>query len=95
VFVTIGGAGSSHCLATATHAKAQGYRTAVALFAQPETEASRAVAAATAATANLVVSASWLVHAAGGRCCGRGARRIIWDAEAHAGFREAARIRTP
>src|SRR5882762_4796270 len=61
VFVTIGGAGSSHCLATATHAKAQGYRTAVALFAQPETEASRAVAAATAATANLVVSASSLV----------------------------------
>ena len=61
VFVTIGGAGSSHCLATATHAKAQGYRTAVALFAQPVTDASRAVAAATAVTANLVVSASSLV----------------------------------
>jgi|SRR6266550_692541 len=60
VFVTIGGAGSSHCLATATHAQAQGHRTAVALFPQPETEASRAVAAATAAVANLVVRASSL-----------------------------------
>jgi D-cysteine desulfhydrase len=58
VFVTVGGAGSSHCLATAVHAKALGYRTAVALFPQPETDASRAVAAATAQTANLVVRAS-------------------------------------
>src|SRR6266511_2892460 len=61
VFVTIGGAGSSHCLATATHAQAQGHRTAVALFPQPETEASRAVAAATGAVANPVVRASSLV----------------------------------
>ena len=58
VFVTIGGEGSSHCLATAVHAKALGYRTAVALFPQPETDASRAVAAATARTANLVVRAT-------------------------------------
>ncbi|HEV8509474.1 MAG TPA: pyridoxal-phosphate dependent enzyme [Gemmatimonadales bacterium] len=58
VFVTIGGAGSSHCLATARHAKTQGFRTAVAVFPQPETEASRSVAAATAAAANLVVPAS-------------------------------------
>src|SRR5882672_6067913 len=61
VFVTVGGAGSSHCLATARCAKTQGYQTAVALFAQPVTDASRAVAAATAVTANLVVSASSLV----------------------------------
>ncbi|MGE5802264.1 MAG: 1-aminocyclopropane-1-carboxylate deaminase/D-cysteine desulfhydrase [Gemmatimonadota bacterium] len=58
VFVTIGGAGSSHALATARAAKTQGYRTAVALFAQPETDASRTVAAATASGADLVVRAS-------------------------------------
>jgi len=61
VFVTIGGAGSSHCLATARCAKTQGYRTAVATFPQPETDASRAVAAATGATANFVVRASSMV----------------------------------
>ena len=58
VFVTIGGEGSSHALATARAAKTQGYRTAVALFAQPETDASRSVAAAMAGAANLVVRAS-------------------------------------
>jgi D-cysteine desulfhydrase len=58
VFVTIGGDGSSHALATARAAKTQGYRTALALFAQPETDASRSVAAATASSANLVVRAS-------------------------------------
>lgn len=58
VFVTIGGEGSSHALATARAAKSQGYRTAVALFAQPETDASRAVRSATAGAANLVVRAS-------------------------------------
>jgi D-cysteine desulfhydrase len=61
VFVTIGATGSSHCLATARSAKTLGYRTAVATFPQPETEASRAVAATTAATANLVVRASSMV----------------------------------
>src|SRR5437762_13532604 len=61
VFVTIGGAGSSHCLATARCAQARGYRTVVATFPQPDTDASRAVAAATAVTANLVVRASSLV----------------------------------
>src|SRR3989442_14958444 len=35
VFVTVGGAGSSHCLATARHARTQGLRTAVALFPNP------------------------------------------------------------
>jgi len=61
VFVTIGGTGSSHCLATARCAQARGYRTVVATFPQPDTDASRAVAASTAATANLVVRASSLV----------------------------------
>jgi D-cysteine desulfhydrase len=58
VFVTIGGEGSSHALATARTATAQGYRTAVAVFAQPETDASRSVAEAIANSANLVVRAS-------------------------------------
>lgn len=61
VFVTIGGEGSSHALATARHAKGLGHRSAVVLFAQPETDASRAVSAAIAAVANLVVRASNLV----------------------------------
>lgn len=58
VFVTIGGAGSSHALATARAARTRGFHTAVALFAQPETDASRSVAAATESSANLVVRAS-------------------------------------
>ena len=61
VFVTIGGTGSSHCLATARCAQARGYRTVVATFPQPDTDASRAVAASTAVTAHLVVRASSLV----------------------------------
>ncbi len=61
VFVTIGGTGSTHCLATARHAKARGFRTAVALFPQPETDASRMVATATAAIADRVFRASRLV----------------------------------
>ena len=61
VFVTIGGEGSSHALATARAAAKQGCRTAVALFRQPETEASTRVGAAIAASANLVVHARRLV----------------------------------
>jgi D-cysteine desulfhydrase len=61
VFVTIGGTGSSHCLATARSAALQGHRTVVATFPQPETETSRAVASATDRDANLVVRASALV----------------------------------
>ena len=61
VFVTIGGEGSSHALATARAARVQGCRSAVALFAQPETEASRSVAAATRSSADLVVRASNLL----------------------------------
>src|SRR5467141_4500454 len=61
VFVTIGAMGSSHCLATARGAGTLGYRTAVATFPQPETDASRAVAATMTATANVVVRASSMV----------------------------------
>jgi D-cysteine desulfhydrase len=61
VFVTIGGTGSTHCLATARSGKAQGLRTAVALFPQPETDASRIIEATTAATADRVFRASSLL----------------------------------
>ena len=61
VFVTIGAMGSSHCLATARGARTLGYRTAVATFPQPETDASRGVAATMTATANVVVRASSMV----------------------------------
>ncbi len=57
VFVTVGGTGSTHCLATAVHAGAVSCRAALALFPQPETPASRAVAAACGARAALVVRA--------------------------------------
>src|SRR3989454_10434376 len=58
VFVTVGGAGSTHCLATARLAKSLGCRTAIAVFPQPETEASKRIASAIDATADLVVRAS-------------------------------------
>jgi D-cysteine desulfhydrase len=61
VFVTVGATGSSHCLATARCAKQQGHRTVLATFPQPETDASGAIARATAATADLVVCASSIV----------------------------------
>lgn len=57
VFVTVGGVGSTHCLATARCARRLGHRTALAQFPQPETDASRAIAAATAAAADLVIRA--------------------------------------
>jgi len=57
VFLTAGGTGSSHCLATAVHAGALGARTVLAQFPQPDTDASRAVATACAARAALVVRA--------------------------------------
>src|SRR2546427_826649 len=71
VFVTVGGAGSSHCLATARHARTQGLRTAVALFPQPETDASRNILAATTSAADLVVRASSIISLpwAGIRAC--------------------------
>lgn len=43
-FVTIGGTGSTHCLATAIHARRVSCHTVVAQFPQPVTAASRAVA---------------------------------------------------
>lgn len=61
VFVTIGGAGSSHCLATARATQALGHRVAVALFPQPETDVTDAVGNAIADAARLVVRASSLV----------------------------------
>jgi 1-aminocyclopropane-1-carboxylate deaminase/D-cysteine desulfhydrase-like pyridoxal-dependent ACC family enzyme len=57
VFVTLGGTGSTHCLATAVHAAAAGGRAVLAQFPQPETPTSRAVASACRARAALVVHA--------------------------------------
>ncbi|HYL56395.1 MAG TPA: pyridoxal-phosphate dependent enzyme [Gemmatimonadales bacterium] len=57
VFVTVGGTGSTHCLASAVHAAVVGCRVAIAHFPQPETAESRAVADATAAHAAFVVQA--------------------------------------
>jgi D-cysteine desulfhydrase len=54
VFVTIGGTGSTHCLATATHARAIGRRCALAQFPQPPTTAAAALARAAAAAAHVV-----------------------------------------
>lgn len=61
VFATVGGAGSSHCLATARHARTLGLRTAVALFPQPETDATRSILAATTTAADRVVRASSMI----------------------------------
>ena len=57
VFVTVGGSGSTHCLATAVHAHRLGHRIVLAQFPQPDTDASRAVAGATARAADRVVQA--------------------------------------
>jgi len=57
VFVTVGGTGSTHCLATVVHAATVGCRAVIAQFPQPETTVSRAVAAACSARAALVVRA--------------------------------------
>jgi 1-aminocyclopropane-1-carboxylate deaminase/D-cysteine desulfhydrase-like pyridoxal-dependent ACC family enzyme len=57
VFVTVGGTGSTHCLATAVHARRLGHRSVLAQFPQPDTDASRAVAAATARAADVVIKA--------------------------------------
>lgn len=58
VCVTVGGTGSTHCLATVRHARALNLRTVIAHFPQFETAVSRATAHATAAAADLVVRAS-------------------------------------
>jgi D-cysteine desulfhydrase len=57
VFVTIGGAGSSHCLATVRAARQLGQRTGVALFPQPITEATQRVGDAIAESAHLIMRA--------------------------------------
>ena len=91
VFVTVGGTGSTHCLATAVHAAALSYRTVLAQFPQPDTPASRAVAAASAASAALVVRArsratlplALLSAWRGARALGGGPRRWIPGGGAH------------
>jgi 1-aminocyclopropane-1-carboxylate deaminase/D-cysteine desulfhydrase-like pyridoxal-dependent ACC family enzyme len=57
VFVTVGGTGSTHCFATAVHGRRLGCRVVLAQFPQPDTDAGRAIAAATAQAADLVVRA--------------------------------------
>lgn len=59
VYVTVGGAGSTHCLATAVHAATLSQRTVLAQFPQPSTEGSRAVAAACERAATRIVRARW------------------------------------
>jgi 1-aminocyclopropane-1-carboxylate deaminase/D-cysteine desulfhydrase-like pyridoxal-dependent ACC family enzyme len=89
VFVTAGGAGSTHCLATAVHAAARGHRTVLAQFRQPDTAESRAVAAACARRAALIVHARapatlpLAVLAAWRRAGPLGARRWIPGGGAH------------
>ena len=59
VYVTLGGGGSTHCLALAVHAAALSQRTVLAQFPQPSTDAARAVAAACQRAATRVVRARW------------------------------------
>jgi len=58
VFVTVGGAGSTHCLTTARLAESLGCHVAIAVFPQPETDASTTVGTAMTRAAGLVVRAS-------------------------------------
>ena len=89
VFVTVGGTGSTHCLATAAHARRLGHRIVLAQFPQPDTDASRAVAAATARTADAVVRARsqiglpWAVIRAWSYARSLGAPRWIPGGGAH------------
>jgi len=110
VFVTLGGTGSSHCLATAVHAPAAGGRAVLAQFPQPDTPTSRAVAAACQAHAALVVRARargslpLTVLDAWRRAGALGPRRWIPGGGAHpravvghvlAGFELAAQVDAP
>ena len=91
VFVTVGGTGSSHCFATAIYARRLGARIVLAQFPQPETDASRAIADATARAADVVVRARsqltlpWAVLRAWARArhLGGGAPRWIPGGGAH------------
>jgi len=59
VYVTVGGSGSTHCLATAIHAGALSRRAVLVQFPQPSTEITRAVAAACERVAARVVRAEY------------------------------------
>ena len=54
VVFTVGGTGSTHCLATAAHARALGCRVALAQFPQAETDTALATAAVTAGYADIL-----------------------------------------
>ena len=89
VFVTVGGTGSTHCLATARHARRLGHRIVLAQFPQPDTDASRAVAAATTRAADVVIRAGsalgwpWAVVRAWGQARRLGTPRWIPGGGAH------------
>ncbi len=89
VFVTVGGTGSTHCLATAVHARRLGHRVVLSQFPQPDTDASRAVAAATQRAADVVVTAQsqmglpWAVLRAWSAARRLGAPRWIPGGGAH------------
>jgi 1-aminocyclopropane-1-carboxylate deaminase/D-cysteine desulfhydrase-like pyridoxal-dependent ACC family enzyme len=57
VFVTVGGTGSTHCLATAVHARAISCAAVLAQFSQPDTDVARAIAVASERAAASVVRA--------------------------------------
>jgi 1-aminocyclopropane-1-carboxylate deaminase/D-cysteine desulfhydrase-like pyridoxal-dependent ACC family enzyme len=59
VYVTVGGAGSTHCLATAVHAATLARRSVLAQFPQFWTEGARRVAAACERAATRIVRARW------------------------------------
>jgi len=89
VCVTVGGTGSTHCLATAVHAAARGGRAVLAQFPQPDTPAARAVAdaagryAAARVLASSRVTLPWALLRAW-RIAGRlGPRRWIPGGGAH------------
>ena len=54
VVLTIGGTGSTHCLATAIHGRALGCRVALAQFPQPDSDTALATAALTATYADIL-----------------------------------------
>ena len=88
-FVTVGGTGSTHCLATAVHARRLGHRTVLAQFPQPDTDATRAVAAATSRADAVVIRAGsrlglpWAVLRAWAEARRLGAPRWIPGGGAH------------
>ena len=89
VFVTVGGTGSTHCLATAEHGRRLGHRIVLAQFPQHDTDASLAVAAATSRSADIVIRARsrlglpWAVFRAWARARRLGAPRWIPGGGAH------------